>query len=171
MSKLGFESDWINRVMMCVKSIFFSILINGEPKWLITPSWGLWQGNPLSPYVFLLCTEGLIILLNKATKVKQLTCISICKGVSSINHLLFTYDSVIFFKANLVENQKVMVILARIVWVSFGSMSCFKLSNILCNDLEKLMAFFVGATKRGNQNLLGGLEDHAQTKGGEWYEV
>lgn len=64
MHKLGFSGTWIAKLMMRVKSVSFSILINGEPKECIKPSKGLCQGDLLSPYLFLLCTEGLISLLS-----------------------------------------------------------------------------------------------------------
>lgn len=60
---MGFEAKWIQIIMLCVKSVSFYVLINGEPKGLFTPTRGIRQGDPLSPYMFLLCTEGLISFL------------------------------------------------------------------------------------------------------------
>lgn len=73
MNKLGFEEAWIKKVIMCVKFVSFSILINREPKCFIEPSRGLQQGDLLSPYLFLIYIERLISLLSKATKAKQIT--------------------------------------------------------------------------------------------------
>lgn len=66
MKRLGFGEKWINLVMVCVKSISYSILVNGEQKGLIHPTRGIRQGNPLSPFLFLLCTEVLHGLISKA---------------------------------------------------------------------------------------------------------
>ena len=48
--KLRFEKRWINLMMVCVKSVSYSILVNGESKGLIRPSRGICQGNFLSPF-------------------------------------------------------------------------------------------------------------------------
>ena len=59
-----FSEKWIGLIMVCVKTVTYSILVNGEPKNLIHPSRDLRQGDPLSPFLFLLCTKGLHGLIN-----------------------------------------------------------------------------------------------------------
>ena len=66
MQKLGFPKKWIKRVMTCVTTTSFSILLNGKPYGNVLPSRGIRQGDPLSPYLFLLCAEGFTSLLAKA---------------------------------------------------------------------------------------------------------
>ena len=58
MKKLGFNDRWIKLLMLCVTTVSYSILVNGEPKGLIHPSRGIRQADPISPFLFLLCTEG-----------------------------------------------------------------------------------------------------------------
>lgn len=66
MQKLGFIDGWVNLAMQCVTSAIYTILINGEPRSFISPSLGIKQGDPLSPYLFLFYVEGLSALLHKA---------------------------------------------------------------------------------------------------------
>ena len=65
MNRLGFDEKWRKLVMQCVTTITYSVRINGKPKGHIIPTRGIRQGNPLSPYLFLLCAEGLSSLIKK----------------------------------------------------------------------------------------------------------
>ena len=68
MRKMGFSVRWIGLIMACVRSVSYSVVINGKQYGHIVPSRGLRQGDPLSPYLFLLCAEGLVSLLKCAYK-------------------------------------------------------------------------------------------------------
>lgn len=63
--KLGFARHWIDIVMCSIKSVSYSVLVNGNPTGYIVPTRGIRQGDPLSPYLFILCAEGLSSLLSK----------------------------------------------------------------------------------------------------------
>ncbi|GAA0153914.1 hypothetical protein LIER_12040 [Lithospermum erythrorhizon] len=62
--QLGFSHKWVHLIMQYVESINYSLLLNGEQVGYIKPDKGLRQGGPLSLYFFIVCTEGLITLLN-----------------------------------------------------------------------------------------------------------
>lgn len=96
---LGIPERFINLIMLCVKSMSFSMFFDGVPKGPIVPSRGLRQGDPLFPYLFLLYTEGLVSLLNQSATGGGLRGIRVCKGAPMVNHLLFTNDILIFCKA------------------------------------------------------------------------
>ena len=59
MKKLGFSGKLVTLIMSCLTSVSYAVLLNGQPVGNIKPTRGLRQGNPLSPYLFLLCAMGL----------------------------------------------------------------------------------------------------------------
>ncbi|KAL9670862.1 hypothetical protein QQ045_008421 [Rhodiola kirilowii] len=63
------------------------------------PSIGLRQGDPLSPYLFLFCTEWLSAKILEAVSRKNITGISICRKAPVISHLFFADDSIFYLKA------------------------------------------------------------------------
>ena len=75
---IGFGDTWINLMMQYISKATSSVWINGETHGHITPTTGLLQGDPLSPYLFLLCTEGFHGLLRKAEENGDIRGVSIC---------------------------------------------------------------------------------------------
>lgn len=113
MLKMGFHEKWVGMVMATVKIVSYSILVNGEPRGNIQPTRGIRQGDPLSPYLFLLCSEGLNGLLQKAVNVGDIRGFSLCKYGPQISHLFFADDSLIFCRAKMGDDvQAVQNILA-----------------------------------------------------------
>jgi hypothetical protein len=62
MRHLGFTEQWINLVMMCVRTANYAILLNGNSVGHFYPTRGIRQGDLISPYLFLLCAEALCSL-------------------------------------------------------------------------------------------------------------
>jgi hypothetical protein len=100
MRKMGFAEDWINRIMLCVTLVSYQVRVNGSLSDVIVPERDLRQGDPLSPYLFLICAEGFSSLLNKVEVEGELEGIRICHSAPSFNYLLFADDSLVLIKAN-----------------------------------------------------------------------
>ncbi|MBA0681924.1 hypothetical protein Goari_023691 [Gossypium aridum] len=63
MLKIGFGSACVNLIMHCISSISYSICLNGEMGERFKLKRGLCQGDLLSPYLFLICSEGNQVLV------------------------------------------------------------------------------------------------------------
>jgi hypothetical protein len=96
---MGFASRWIRWIMMCVETVDYSVIVNNESVGPIFPGRGLRQGDPLSPYLFILCAEGLSALIRQAERRGDIHGISICTNAPIISHLLFADDCFLFFRA------------------------------------------------------------------------
>ena len=96
MRKMGFYEKWVALMMECITFVSYSILINGDPTNVIRPSKGIRQGDPLSSYLFLLCTEGLHSLLHQVKEAGHICGVSICKKGLRLTHLFFADNSLIF---------------------------------------------------------------------------
>ena len=80
MEKLGFADRIRDLIMRCVSMVTYSVKINGVLRGHIILSRGIRQGDPLSPYLFLSCAEGLFALIQSAVNRRQMEGVKICKG-------------------------------------------------------------------------------------------
>ncbi|WZZ62784.1 hypothetical protein YC2023_062891 [Brassica napus] len=111
MEKIGFDQRWIHWIMSCISSVSYQVLINRDAKGSITPSRGLRQGDPLSPFLFILCTEVLISQIQEAERSKKITGMKIVRSCPAVSHLLFADDSLFFCKAESSQCQELMRII------------------------------------------------------------
>lgn len=86
MERMGFDGRWINLIMNCVSSVKYKVKVNGVLMDEINPERGLRQGDPLSPYLFLLCAEGFSALLQKAQHDGMIRGVKVCHRAPSISH-------------------------------------------------------------------------------------
>ncbi|KAM1585241.1 hypothetical protein ACFX13_039256 [Malus domestica] len=109
--RLGFSLRWTDLIMTCVTSVTYFVMVNGSPRGYLHPTRGLRQGDPFSPFLFLLCAEGLSALIARQEREGWLRGVTICRGAPPITHLLFVDDCLIFTRATLKDCNRIRAIL------------------------------------------------------------
>lgn len=113
MTQMKFPKVWCKWIMECVSTASASILVNGSPSKPFRLQRGLRQGDPLSPFLFVLVAEALDQLIKKATFLNMWKGVSIYQSDLTITHLQYADDTLIFCEAKLESliNVKKMLIL------------------------------------------------------------
>lgn len=97
---LHFPNKLIDIIMSCIFTTSTSILINGSRTDYFTPFGGIRQGDPLSPYLFIICMEMLSRLINHEIACCRWDPIKISAKGPFISHLFLADDLVLMMDAN-----------------------------------------------------------------------
>ena len=96
---LGFNEKFSNFIYQCISTVQYSLLLNGGVCQGFKPSRGLRQGDPLSPYLFILGSEILMRLINREVDQKNISAIKVVSTAPPISRLCYVDDVIIFYKA------------------------------------------------------------------------
>ncbi|WMV58251.1 hypothetical protein MTR67_051636 [Solanum verrucosum] len=113
---MGFGRKWLNWIKFCISTVKFSLIINGNSEGFFQSQRGLRQGDPLSPFLFLLAMEGLNHMIRKANVNGWI------KGFKAqnqgnrdnevgITHLLYADDTLVFCEAEVIQIRHIRAIL------------------------------------------------------------
>ena len=97
----NFPDNLIELIMSCVSTVSTSLLFNGGCLESFHPSRGIRQGDPLSPYLFILCMEFLGHLIKEKCVTKLWSPVKSSRSGPSFSHLFFADDLVLFASADL----------------------------------------------------------------------
>ncbi|CAM8896820.1 unnamed protein product [Rhodiola kirilowii] len=132
MLAMGFDDGWVRKVMVCVKTVTYRVKINDNFSGVIKPERGLRQGDPISPYLFLLCAEWLTFTINKYHERGLVKGIRISRTAPVITHLMFADDCMLFLKAKPDCVCRLQEILRRYEAVS-GQKVNYEKSQVVCS--------------------------------------
>ncbi|XP_026428504.1 uncharacterized protein LOC113324400 [Papaver somniferum] len=79
LTKMGLYNHWVKLINQCVSIVSHSIILNGIPTCFFQPERGLIQGDPLSPYLYIICSEALSSYIDSLQKKVILEGIKVCK--------------------------------------------------------------------------------------------
>ncbi|KAL5558341.1 hypothetical protein UlMin_034552 [Ulmus minor] len=107
LTTFGFDPRWVRWVSTCISSANMKLLINGSHFRDTKPRRGLRQGDPLSPYLFILCTEILSRLFNNKVDNGTIHGLKLTRRGLPLHHLLFADDIFVFGKACATEASSI----------------------------------------------------------------
>lgn len=101
MIRLGICEKFVRLIMKCVSSVRFSVKVNDTLLPYFQPTKGLRQGDPMSPFLFLICAEGFTLLLNNfgGPNIENGKRVSV--NSQWVKHLGFADDCIIFLAAQM----------------------------------------------------------------------
>ncbi|KAI5339194.1 hypothetical protein L3X38_018466 [Prunus dulcis] len=164
MKGMGFAPQWIQLIMDCVTTVSYSFMLNGNPVGYVIPQRGLRQGDPLSPYLLLLCAEALSSLILQAERRNLLHGVNLCRGALSVSHLFFTDDSFLFLRANRQDCEQLSIIFQKYEMVSSQKIhlekSCVSFSNNIDHTDQDNLAAVLGVRRVDQHDVYLGLPTH-----------
>ncbi|KAE9616153.1 putative RNA-directed DNA polymerase [Lupinus albus] len=95
MELLGFCPKWRGWIMECLSTTTTSVLVNGSHTDEIHLKCGLRQGDPLSPFLFLIVDEGLSGLMHQACALGFFSPYKVGSNNIQVSFLQFADDSII----------------------------------------------------------------------------
>ena len=148
----GFAVEWVEWVLSCVTSASFSVLINGEPSELFGASRGLRQGDPLSPYLFIIMAEGLGRFLKAQVQQGIIQGWSWSNNLPSYSHLQFVDDTGLMGMARISEAVNFRTALDIYLKASGqkinedkSSIYFFNTPQIIQNRIARILRFQIGS--------------------------
>lgn len=152
MTQMGFSSKWCDWIKGICVSSRAAVLVNGSPTFEFQCEKGLRQGDPLSPFLFLIVMEALSWILDKARDVGVFKGIRLANNEMDMSHLLYADDALIMGEWSY-DNIKNIARILRIFYLCSGLRINLHKSNIygVCTtdgELDNMLEYL--GCKRGS---------------------
>ncbi|KAA3462318.1 reverse transcriptase [Gossypium australe] len=153
MLKIGFAHEWVGLIMKCITSVSYAVNINGYRGRVFQPTKGLRQGDPLSPFLFLICSKDAKETVSSLLGVRSSSNPEKYLGLpnvvgrrkkeafkSILDKISLRIDS--WSTRLLSQGGKEIFIKSVLQAIPTYAMSCFLLPKTLCESIENKLARF-----------------------------
>ncbi|GJU31065.1 RNA-directed DNA polymerase, eukaryota [Tanacetum coccineum] len=135
LKKFGFGDKWCTWIQSCLRSSRGSIIINGSPTAEFQFHKGLKQGDPLSPFLFILIMESLHLSFQRVVDARMFKGITLSSSLM-LSHMFYA-DDVIFVGQWCDDNINTLVQVLECFFHASGlhiNMNKSKLMGVLVDD-------------------------------------
>ncbi|XP_026432418.1 uncharacterized protein LOC113329808 [Papaver somniferum] len=109
--QFSFDAKFCGYIEQCISTTTIYVLLKGSPTESFSPTRGIRQGDPLSPYLFILRMEFLSRFLLNAETSHLISSVKAARKAPGITHLMFADDILIFTKADMHNIEGIMSVL------------------------------------------------------------
>eukprot|EP00253_Pinus_taeda_P018458 PITA_18458 len=175
LKSFGFCDRWVNWVLSMIYTPNFSILLNGAPTTTFSATRGLRQGDPLSPFLFIIAAEGLGRYFKKELRERKIQGLRLWGNQTTVTHQQFVDDIMIYYKAILKEVKRIKKILE--IFMEGSGMEVnneksktffFNTGEPIKNHLTRVLGYREGDLPT---KYLGTMLDSSTLKIGNWKNI
>ncbi len=104
----GFDQKFVQLILHCTSTVSFTFLLNGSKSAPFLPSRGIRQGDPFSPYLFILCSEILARLVSREVENGVIKCVKLAPEAPCISKLSYADGVILFYGAKVAEVETLL---------------------------------------------------------------
>lgn len=144
--KMNFPDRWVKWIKECITTARVNVLVNGSPSGEFELEKGIRQGDPLSPFLFLITAEGLSLLTMRAIDRGLLKAVEISRNKIQLSHVQYADDTTFIIEGEK-ENAR------KLRWL----LNNFELASGLSVNFDKSWAFGINMEKEEIGEVAKGL--------------
>ncbi|XP_026442068.1 uncharacterized protein LOC113341382 [Papaver somniferum] len=150
---MGYGLKWRRWIQCCVEHVRFSVLISGSSEGYFKSKKGIRQGDPLSPFLFLIVGEALTAMMKKAQEDGFINGFQVSNTGTKVSHLQFIAKLAWWKRPYPTRAGKIALINSVLSSFPVYFMSLFDMPKFVELKLGRIMKNFLWNDNKGHRKL------------------